>query len=79
MTTDQRLESLSFSDIANRTLLGDESFYLCEPVDSMMAKKDAALKSIRRWLLLWRTKDIDSISALNQIGIDLDVLENRRD
>ena len=78
MSTDQRLESLSFSDICNMPKGGEESFYRCEPVDAMMAKKDAALKSIRRWLQLWRTKDIDSISAINQIGIDLEVLENRK-
>lgn len=34
--------------------------------------KERLVKSVRRWVQLWRTNDIDSSSAMRQIAIDLD-------
>lgn len=42
LPTDLRLESLSVSDILNMTLLGDESFYRCAPVDAEIERLEKA-------------------------------------
>jgi hypothetical protein len=43
-----KLVSLSFRDIANMTLLGDESFYRCEAVDAEFERMDKTIESLRR-------------------------------
>lgn len=42
------LVSLSFSDIVNMTLTGDESFYKCEPVDAEIERLTESVESWRR-------------------------------
>jgi len=46
--------------------------------DEDVCKQEALLASIRRWLQLWRTNDVDSTAAMRQIGIDFDVFEEKK-
>lgn len=50
LSTDLQLTSLSLSDILNMTLLGDESFYRCEPVDRLLALGETYACDYRRLL-----------------------------
>jgi hypothetical protein len=49
-SNEQRLVSLSLSDIVNMTLMGDESFYRCEVIDAEFASKDAEIERLREGL-----------------------------
>lgn len=72
------LKPLTFGEVLDDND-GRDEYYRASEVDALLARKDAALASMRRWVQLWRTNEIDSISAIRQVGIDFDVLEKNND